>query len=161
MNTVRFKTWIAVAAITLATATVAFSQSGSTAPMGHRGRWGFGFGMMADYLDLTDAQRTQVKQIIAAEKPTLFPLVQQVIQSKQQMLQEVSSGTFDQAKVTTLATQQAQIQTQLTVEKAKIMSEIFNILTPDQKTKAVSFLQKHAARIEQHLQNAQPPTAQQ
>jgi Spy/CpxP family protein refolding chaperone len=139
------------AIITVATAAVAFSQTPK-----HRGAGlGFNLGMMKDYLDLTDTQQGQVKQVLASEKPALIPLVQQLAQTKQQILQEVSSGTFVQAKITALASQQSQTKTQLTVERAKIVSEIFNILTPDQKAKAVSFLEKRQARFEQHLQKAQ------
>jgi protein CpxP len=154
MNKSRINLWIVMAAIiTVATAALAFSQTGKGGSKHKGGGLGFKLGMMTDYLELTDTQQGQVKQVIASERPTLIPLKQQLAQTKQQILQEVSSGKFDQAKVTALASQQSQTQTQLNVEKAKIISEIFNILTPDQRAKAVSFLQKRQARFEQHLQN--------
>jgi len=155
MNKLHIKVRVAIVAMALAMVPAAFSQSTSTAPAGHKGRLGFHVGLMMDYLDLSDAQRGQVKQVIASEKPTLIPLMQQLVGTKQQILQEVSGGTFDQAKISALASQQSQTQMQLNVEKAKIMAQIFNLLTPDQKTKAVSFLQKRASRFEQHLQNVQ------
>jgi len=161
MNKLRIKSWVAIVAMALAMVPAAFSQSTSAAPEGHNGRLGFHLGLMMDYLDLSDAQRGQVKQVIASEKPTLIPLVQQLVETKQQILQEVSGGTFDQAKISALASQQSQTQMQLNVEKAKIMAQIFSILTPDQKTKAVNFLQKRAARFEQHLQNAQQKSSSQ
>ena len=154
MSKSRINLWVAMAAIiTMATAAVALSQIGPSGSMHYRGGLGFNLGMMTDYLDLTDTQQGQVKQVLASEKPTLIPLVQQLAQTKQQIVQEVSSGAFDQAKIIALASQQSQTQTQLNVEEAMIVSEIFNILTPDQKAKAVSFLQKRQARFEQHLQN--------
>jgi Spy/CpxP family protein refolding chaperone len=156
MKTSRMHAWTALAGIVvLLTVTLAFSQSGST---GHARRGlglGFKLGMMSDYLDLTPAQQAQIKQVVVSEKPTLIPLVQQLVQSKQQMLQEVSSGAFDQAKITALANQESQVRTQLAVEKAKILSQVFNILTPDQKVKAVGFLQKRVARVESRLEKAQ------
>jgi protein CpxP len=161
MKTLHSKAWVAIVAMALAMVPAAFSQSTSTAPAGHKGRLGFHLGLMMDYLDLSDAQRGQVKQVIASEKPTLIPLVQQLVETRQQILQEVSSGIFDQAKISALASQQSQTQTQLNVEKAKVMAQIFNLLTPDQKTKAVSFLQKRAARVEQHLRKAQQKSSTQ
>ena len=156
MNKSRINLWIAMAAIlTVATAAVAFSQTGSGKPKHDGGGLGFKLGMMTDYLDLTDVQQGQVKQVLASEKTALIPLKQQLAQTRQQILQEVSSGTFDQAKITALASQQSQTKTQLEVEKAKILSEIFNILTPDQKAKAVSFMQRRSARFEQRLQKKQ------
>jgi protein CpxP len=161
MNKSRINRWVAMAAIiALATAT-AFSETGSGKPMHHGGKLGFKLGVMTDYLDLTDTQQGQIKQLLVSEKPTLIPLKQQLAQTRQQILQEVSSGTFNQAKITALASQQSQTKTQLEVEKAKIMSEIFNILTPDQKAKEVSFLKKRQTRFEQHLQKAQQKSSSQ
>jgi periplasmic protein CpxP/Spy len=127
-----------------------------------QGRWGnSGFehhmlGMMTDYLDLTDAQQAQVKQIFASEKPTMMPLVQQLHQTRQQLQQLEQSNAFDEAKVRTLASQQAQTMTELTVEKAKVANQIFNLLTPDQKAKAQKFMERREARFQKHFQNAEP-----
>ncbi|HET7208965.1 MAG TPA: Spy/CpxP family protein refolding chaperone [Terriglobales bacterium] len=147
-----------VAAVLLVAAGIAVSQTGFGEHGMHHG--GFGFEgkmlrMMTHALNLTDAQQAQVKQIIAAEKPNLLPLIQQTTQGRQQIMQQVTSGNFDEAKVRSLAIQQSQTQTELTVERAKIESQIFNILTPDQKTKAVELLQRHEQRMQQHFQNMQ------
>lgn len=151
---------IKLAAVTVAlmlVASVAVSQSAA----GPSGGEGFGFehhmlNMMTDYLDLTAAQQAQVKQIMAAEKPTIMPLVQQLHQTQRQIRQIEESGTFDEAKVRTLASQQAQTMTELIVEKAKIHSLIFDILTPDQKVKAQKFTARHETRFQQHMQNEAP-----
>lgn len=155
MNTSHIRALVATVAIMLAITTMAFGQATTESPAGPGGAQGFKLGLMADYLDLSDAQRAQAKQLIAAEKPALIPLIQQLTQSRQQIAQAVSSGVFDQAKISALAAQQSQTLTQLTVERAKIMAEVFNILTPDQKAKAVSFIQKRVARLEEQLENAQ------
>jgi Spy/CpxP family protein refolding chaperone len=155
MNTSHIKALVATLAIMLSINTIGFAQASNASPMEPGSSLGSKLSLMADYLDLSDAQRGQVKQILVGEKPTLIPLIQQLVQTKQQIVQEVSSGAFDQSKISTLATQESQTQTQLTVEKAKIMAAVFNILTPDQKAKAVGFIQKREARLQQHLQDAQ------
>ncbi len=127
-----------------------------------QGRWRHGgfehhmLGMMTDYLDLTDAQQAQVKQIFAAEKPNLMPLFQQMHQARQQMRQLEQSNTFDEAKVRAAASQQAQIMTELMVEKAKVANQIYNILTPDQKAKAQKFQERREARVRKDFENAEP-----
>jgi Spy/CpxP family protein refolding chaperone len=162
MNTGHIRASIATVAIMLSITTIGFAQATNASPMEPSSTLGSKLSLMADYLDLSDAQRGQVRQILVAEKPTLIPLIQQLAQMKQQIVQEVSSSAFDQAKISSLATQQSQTLTQLTVEKAKIMAEVFNILTPDQKAKAVGFIQKREARFQQQLQNAeQVPSSQQ
>ena len=68
-----------IATLTLAVvlvAGVAVSWAAAAAGAGQRGHGGFEqhmLGMMTDYLDLTEAQQAQVKQIFAAEKPTMTP----------------------------------------------------------------------------------------
>src|SRR5271165_1786716 len=109
-------------------------------------------GFFTDYLDLTDAQQAQIKQIIAKEKPALEPLFKQEMQSHEQMMQLIMSGTFDETKAQAIATQGAQVRTQLEVQHARIASEAYQVLTADQKTKLAQFITKREQRFEQHMQ---------
>jgi len=90
-------------------------------------------GFFSDYLDLTDAQQAQIKQIIAKEKPALEPLFKQEMQTHRQMMQLIQSSTFDEAKAQSIATQGAQVHAQLEVQHARIASEAYQVLTADQK----------------------------
>jgi Spy/CpxP family protein refolding chaperone len=119
-------------------------------------------GFFSDYLDLSDAQQTQIKQIIAKEKPALAPLFQQEMQSHEQMMQLIQSGSFDEAKATAIAAQGAQIHAQLEVQHARVASEAYQVLTAEQKTKLAQFITKREQRFEQHMQeqgahSEQPP----
>jgi Spy/CpxP family protein refolding chaperone len=154
MNPVRRRILAVVFGVGLMAA-VAFSQTAvHPAGFGHRGG-GFGMlGMMGDYLDLTDAQRTQMKAILAKEKPTIRPLMQQLAQGHQQMHQLEQAGPFDETKVRTLATQQSQTMTELMVQKARIKSELMQVLTADQKTKLAAFEAKRQARFQRHFGRA-------
>jgi protein CpxP len=130
----------------------------------HGGGDFFGGGMMgffSDYLDLTDAQQAQIKQIVAKEKPTLQPLFAQEMQSHEQMIQLIQSGTFDQAKAQAIATQEAQVHTQLEVEHARIANEAYQVLTADQKTKLAQYITKKQQRFEQHMQQKQGAQSEQ
>jgi protein CpxP len=119
---------------------------------GPRGGGGDFFGgMMFDYLDLSDAQRAQIKQIMEKEKPTLEPLFKQEMESHKQMMQLVQSG-FDEAKAQAIATQGAQIHAQLEVQHARVASEAYQVLTAEQKTKLAQFMAKREQRFEQHMQ---------
>jgi Spy/CpxP family protein refolding chaperone len=126
----------------------------------HGGPGGFEhmLGFYSDYLDLTSAQQDQVKAIWAKEKPTLQPLMQQVKQFHSQMDQLTQSGTFDEAKVRALATQQAQVHVELAVQHARIKSEMLQVLTADQKAKLAKFQARRAARMERHM-TPEPPSS--
>ena len=100
-------------------------------------------GFLTDYLSLNEAQQAQAKDILAKEKPTLDSLFQQMKQGHDALRQLETTGTFDEAKVRAVASQQSQTMTDLIVEKARIHSELFQILTPDQKTKMTQLMDKH------------------
>jgi protein CpxP len=109
-------------------------------------------GFFADYLDLSDAQQAQIKQIIAKEKPALEPLFKQEMLGREQMMQLIESGNFDEAKAQAIANQGAQAHAQLEVQHARIASEAYQVLTADQKTKLAQFMTKREQRFEQHMQ---------
>jgi len=125
--------------------------------MGMRGELGFPL----HALNLTDDQRAQVKQIMQTEKPNIHPLMQQEFQAHQQMMQLITSGNFDQSKATTLATQEAQTHIQMEVEHAKIASQIYNLLSSDQKAKVADMMAKHQQMMQQHMQKESTPTDEQ
>jgi protein CpxP len=160
---------LAVLAVGLV-AGLAFAQGGGAGPM-HRGMRGMhrgfmgepGFAMMLHRLNLTDDQKAQIKQIMENEKPNLKPLMQQQFQSHQQMMQLITSGNFDQAKATAIATQDAQARIQMEVEHAKIGSQIYQLLDSTQKQQVADMMAKHQERMQQHFQKGGeqgPPPAQ-
>jgi Spy/CpxP family protein refolding chaperone len=110
---------------------------------------------LTDYLDLNEAQQAQAKDILAKEKPTLDSLSQQMKQGHDALRQLETSGTFDEAKVRAAASQQAQTMSDLIVEKARIHSQLFQILTPEQKTKMTKLMDKHGRGFMGHHQGRQ------
>lgn len=141
-------------------ATMAFSQKMVRTQAGEfHGGIAHMLGFYADYLDLTDAQQAQMKDILAKEKPTIQPLIQQLAQGHQQMSQLEQASKFDEGSVRALASQQSQTMTELMVQKARIKSELVALLTPDQKAKLAKLEARRAARFRKHMQNGQgvPP----
>ncbi len=165
MKSFRLRLLIAGTAVLLASA-IANSQTTSDAPPpppmhGHEmGMGGPRMGFLVKQLNLTDDQQAQMKAIMEKNHTTLKPLMQQSHQIDQQLRQYVM-GTYDEAKVRTLATQKAQIEAELTVAETRIHSQLFQLLTPDQQTKAKQLEADHEARIQQHMNqrhtNEAPP----
>ena len=161
MKSVRSLLIMAAAGLALAAGiAVAQNQSGEDAPMHgsmHRGMHGHMMGgsefqMFLHKLNLSDDQKAQVKQIFQTERPTLKPLMQQEAQAHLQMMQLVSSGNFDQAKATAIASQEAQTHIQVEVEHAKIHSQIYQLLNSEQKAKVAEMISKHQQMMQEHLQ---------
>jgi len=83
MKLSRTKIIIAGLLITLVAA-VALSQTVKRAHMHGGGEFGLGghmLGFFTDYLNLTDAQQSQIKEIMANERPTIQPLMEHLNQS--------------------------------------------------------------------------------
>jgi len=166
MKSIRARLLIAALCVLFATV-VARSQATDAPPAppahGHEfGMGGRGSEFFADYLNLSDAQREQMKGILAKEHPALKPLFQQLQQTRQQ-LRQYEQGAYDEAKVRTLAAQQAQTMVELTVQQTRIHSEMFQVLTTDQQAKMKEVQAHHQARMQRHMHSvpSAPPEEQQ
>ena len=165
MKSLRFRFLVAALAVTLGAAISKAQTADAAAPplphehamhehgFGMEGHEGHGMGFFAKYLDLTDAQRTQMKAVMQKEHTTMRPLMQQVHQLDQQLRQYVE-GTYDEAKVQALVSQQAQTLVQAKVQETRIHNELYQLLTPDQQAKMKEFEANHEARMQKHMQGA-------
>lgn len=146
-------------------AAVAVSQTVKRVHMHGHGMFGdHMLGLMTRELNLTDAQQAQAKEIAAKQKPAMQSFFQQMHQGHQAMEQLVTSGNFDENKARDIASQQSQAMVEMEVQEAKTGAELFNLLTPDQKTKAIQLMKEHEQRMQQHMQEHMqeqaPPPAQ-
>ena len=153
------KRFLTAAAAVLLPASFALAQGGPPAhgggPFGHHE-----VAFLTDYLDLSDAQQAQVKQLVNSERTSLKPLMEQERQNHEQMKALVEGATFDDAKAQTIASAQAQVSAQIMVAKARTDSQIYQLLTADQKTKLGQLNAQREARMAQRMQQQQdaPPT---
>ena len=157
MKSIRFRFLVAALAVMLGAA-IAKSQTAdaSPPPTGHRHGHEFGMGghmgFFAKYLDLSDAQRQQMKAVMHKEHATMKPLMMQVHQMDQQ-LKQYEEGTYDEGKVQALVSQQAQTLVQMKVQETRIHNELFQMLTPEQQTKMKEFEANRETRRQQHMQS--------
>jgi len=134
-----------VAAMALAIA-VPFAIAQSKDARGHMGRHAEGFGpgmrgggpMAGAFfrdLDLTDAQKTQMKQIRESHSQTLRPLMEQIRAKRQELRQASEGGTFDEALVTQKLNEIAPLEAKLMGEEFRTHQEMLSVLTAEQKAK--------------------------
>jgi len=140
-----------IGAIILAMTAVVFSQNPPQRPdgppgppprgFGHRGPGGPGdFGPLAG-LNLTDAQKEQIKKIHESFDESTKALRDQMRALHDNDTSDPMSGNFDEASVRSAAEARAKIQVEMEVQHAKMMSQVVNILTPDQKAQVA---ERHA-----------------
>lgn len=99
---------------------------------GHEG--GFA-GRFAEKLNLTDAQKEQMKQIAARHRESTKALREQMRQSRGGGADAglLSGGTFNESAVRSAAQARANAQVEMEVARARMMSEMYAVLTPEQK----------------------------
>lgn len=144
LNWKKFSVAAAIAgALLLTTAAVVFSQNPPQrpdgppmpphGPFGHgpRGPRGpGGFGPLAG-LNLTDAQKEQIKQIHES-----FAEQTKALRDQMRTLHESQGdpmSNFDEAAVRSAAEARAKVQVEMEVAHAKMMSQVANVLTAEQR----------------------------
>jgi periplasmic protein CpxP/Spy len=123
-----------VAALIIGATVFAVGQGGPGGP--HGGEPGDMMEHMSRVLNLTDAQKTQVKAIMDAERAATEPSRGKIEEIHKQIEATVMSGQFDEAQVRALAGQASQIMTDEMVEHVRAHAKIFALLTPEQRAKA-------------------------
>ena len=157
---------LAVACALVLTA-VGFAQGGPQGPGGpppggpHRGGpGGFGgpggLGPLARELNLTDAQKAQIKQIEESFRESTKSLHEQLFKAGGGPLDGLTDN-FDEAAARAAAQTRAGIQVELEVAHARMMSQIYALLTADQKAKLAELKQKFAQMREQGPPPPPPP----
>jgi periplasmic protein CpxP/Spy len=132
---------LAVSILTIGLVGLVFAQKhggGFGEKHGGFGGRGFLFGKIAEELGLSEEQKTQVKAIMEASKAKVQPIAEALKEGHQTAKTLGTDGVFDEAKVTQLANNQAELTKQLIIEKEKTKAALFAILTSEQRTKAAT-----------------------
>jgi periplasmic protein CpxP/Spy len=149
-------------ALLLMLAVVGLSQQGrphgGPGPDGGPGRGGFrggpggrdGLGPLARDLNLTDEQKAQIKKITDGFEESTKALHEQMRALHESERDAPKDGVFDEAAVRTAAQARANVQIELEVAHARMMSQVFGVLTAEQKAqlaaKRQEFEQRRQAR---------------
>lgn len=157
-NLKKFSAVAAIAGALLLSTAVVFSQDppprpdgppGPRGPFGHGrhgpgGRGGFG---PLEGLNLTDAQKDQIKQIHESFAESNKALREQMRTLHENQAQsDPMSGNFDEAAFRSAAEARAKLQVELEVAHAKLMSQVANVLTAEQRAQMAE-RRKHGRRM--------------
>ena len=110
----------------------------------HRGHWKR---HLWKKLNLTDAQKKELFSIRLDERAKMKPLFQKLKAGRDQ-LRALPKGQFDEAKVRAIAKGQADIITELIVDKQRMQSKMYAVLTPEQRAKLEQMREKWKAHKE-------------
>lgn len=86
-------------------------------------------------LNLTDAQKEQIKKIKQSSRESTKSLREQIRTNRKNLRQATENGSFNESQIKSIAQKQGDLHAQMIVERQKAKAQVFGVLTPDQKTK--------------------------
>ncbi len=98
---------------------------------------------MSRELNLTDAQKDQVKALLEAQRGTEEARRTKLDEIRTQIEAATANGQFDENTVRNLANQQSQLMADEMVDHMRLHSKIYGLLTAEQRTKADQMMKRH------------------
>ena len=127
--------------------------AGAFGPGGLRGR-GFAAGFALGQLDLSDAQKQQVRDIMQRHRQQSQPVMQRLQAAMQAQRAAITAVPVNEAAVRQAAAALAAVQADMAVEQARMHADIFSILTVEQQEKAKQLEAQGQARAQERRQRA-------
>jgi protein CpxP len=106
---------------------------------GRHGRAGGGF----EWLNLSEAQKTQMKQIRESYRERTQSLHQELRAKRQELRQANQGTTFNEGLATQVLTESAAVEAKLMGERFKMRQEMLALLTPEQKNQLEQKREQH------------------
>lgn len=130
-----------------------------TAQMGEEQMQRKQFEKMAHKLKLTNDQKEQIKALFKEAAAQNKPIKDKLLAGRQKMRQLIEADTFDEAAVKALAAEQANLHADLSVARARLMHQVRDVLTPEQRELAKKLKFDRERRKRSRV--TQPPKQQQ
>jgi Spy/CpxP family protein refolding chaperone len=109
------------------------------------------FDHISSELDLTDAQRAQIRGVLKAHADEILAQVKAGMDARRSLHDAVMSASADDATIRPLAAQIGTVHAEGALLIVKVRSEIWPILTPAQQQKFVAFHNKMGQRGDEAL----------
>jgi Spy/CpxP family protein refolding chaperone len=132
---------------------VANAQGPEGGPHKGWGGPGHGMGLALHELNLTDAQKAQVKQIMQANHGNMKTLMTQMEQNRAALLAASANGAYDAGKIQALAAQAGQLHAAMVANHEALQHQIYTqVLTADQQAKAEQLRTEQINRSNERIQ---------
>jgi protein CpxP len=122
-------------------------------PGGRRGmHGGHGFGRGFRELNLTDAQKEQLKAMREQQREAMKPVMEQQRALRDQIRQALESANPDATRIGQLEIQAHRLRQQMKAEHEKAHAAFLNILTPEQKAQLDKLQSERKEKFEKFRQ---------
>jgi len=102
-------------------------------------------------IDATDAQKAQIDPIVRQAMQDLMPLHSQLHSAHAQALQLLAAPTVDRAALESMRAQNMALVDQASKRVVKLIADVADVLTPDQRKKLAEHLQHMHGRKGHHM----------
>ena len=156
MNRLRWLT-TAVAVVALLVGGLVYAQGprgGRPGGPGGRGPLA-GLGMPLRELQLTDAQKEQVRQIRSRHDAQIRDAMVRLETARRAQQKAVQTVPADEAQITSLTQDMVQAEVDAAIQASRLNSEIWTVLTPDQQSQLKKLREARQARAGQWRENRQ------
>ena len=108
-----------------------------------------GLGLRA--LDLTEAQREQVRQLTQQFREQTKPLIARVETAQESRRQALEAIPFNEQQIRSAAQALAEAEADLAVQRGRFQSDVYALLTPEQQARLQKIRADRDARIKQRM----------
>ncbi len=105
--------------------------------------------MLARELNITDAQKDQIKNIAESHREEWKALADRGRTAHEALRQSVTAETVDEGLIRQRSAEVAAVEADMAVARARVHAEVFQILTPEQKAQAKTLQSQAQERMKQ------------
>ena len=107
-------------------------------------------------LNLSEAQKKEIKAIREQAHPKMKPLIKELKAGREELVALRKTGKFDEPKVRAIAEKQAKTLANVIVERENILYKIRAVLTPEQRGKLDTMRESCKSNHSRHWKNSSP-----
>jgi periplasmic protein CpxP/Spy len=146
-----------VAVVALLVTSVAYAQGPrGGGPFGGRGgRGAFGPGLALNELNLSDAQKEQVREIRERNRDQTQQVMQRLNAAAQKQRQAIETLPVNETLITSATQDMTAAQVDLAIQEARLNADIWSVLTPDQQAQATKLRAERKAQMDERRQEIQ------
>jgi Spy/CpxP family protein refolding chaperone len=104
-------------------------------------------------LDLSDAQRDQLKGMLDAHREETKAVADRVRSSREALQAAVTADSFDEGTIRARSADLASVEADMAVAQARLRTAVLQILTPEQRTQLTAF----QAQMKERQERRGPP----
>jgi len=122
---------------------------------------GFHGGRLFETLQLSEGQKATIDGLFAANRENARSLHQRFQEQRQLLRNAAQAQPFDEAGVRFQAQELANLQAEMMVRRAALMSQVSSVLTAEQKAKLEELREKRKAHFQEWRERHRPQAGQQ